>query len=736
MYTRFSRAPPSPARSIRKRSYKNFDQGAFLTDLSKIDWSEVYQCINVDLAAEIFTRKFVQILNIHAPWVLYQQRKHYSPWITEATKEMIKKRDILKKKAGDLAVSGNITASNIAWKGFKKIRNEINNRRKYEEKRFKSEKLRQSLDSPAETWKTAKDFMNWKDSGGPPSQLIVNNKLTSKASSIASSMNLFFREKVQNIRSGIHHLPNNFLKCKDIMRNKNCKLSLSHVSVKKVNKLLKSLKNSKSTSIDELDNFCVKLAADLIDKPLHHIITLSIMSKTFPRSWKYSKVIPLHKSGCKLERKNYRPVAILSPLSKILEKIVYGQVYEYFTVNKIFDPNLHGYRQHRSTQTALMVMYDRWVQAAAAGQLSGAVLLDLSAAFDLVDHELLSKKLRIYGLEEDYICWIESYLSQRYQAVWIDRALSEFLPSEVGVPQGSNLGPLFFLIYFNDLPESIQDPVDSYADDTTITATGKTVHDIGRKLSRDCENVCTWMKSNKLKLNPGKTHLITLGTSQRLRISTQIEVYMDGVLLEENPEHSEVLLGCQIQGNLKWQKQVQVLKGKLRTRLIGLAKLKSFAQAAIRKNITEGIFNSVLVYCLSLFGGMDTGDLKDLQILQNKAAQIATLSPPRANRAAMFDKLGWLTITQLEFYHSVISVFKIRSSGEPEYLAARLSRDSRNGRIIIPTMELRLTQNSFTVRGAANWNRLPENVRRQLKIGILKKLVRKWILENISRFPD
>ena len=144
----------------------------------------------------------------------------------------------------------------------------------------------------------------------------------------------------------------------------------------------------------------------------------------------------------------------------------------------------------------------------------------------------------------------------------------------------------------------------------------------------------------------------------------------------------------------------------------------------------------MLVYCLSLFGGMDTGDLKDLQILQNKAAQIATLSPPRANRAAMFDKLGWLTITQLEFYHSVISVFKIRSSGEPEYLAARLSRDSRNGRIIIPTMELRLTQNSFTVRGAANWNRLPENVRRQLKIGIFKKLVRKWILENISRFPD
>ena len=234
--------------------------------------------------------------------------------------------------------------------------------------------------------------MDWEESGGPPSQLNIDNNLTSKASLIASAMNQFFIQKVQTIRNGIQHLPNSFLKCKEIMINKKCKLALKHVSVTKVNKLLKNLKNSRSTSVDELDNFCVKLAADLIDRPLHHIITLSVMQSRFPRSWKYSKVIPLHKKDCKLERSNYRPVSILSPLSKILEKVVYEQLYEYLTINKIFDPKLHGYRQHRSTQTALMVMYDRWVQAAAAGQVSGAVLLDLSAAFDLVDPELLIKK--------------------------------------------------------------------------------------------------------------------------------------------------------------------------------------------------------------------------------------------------------------------------------------------------------------------------------------------------------
>ena len=147
-----------------------------------------------------------------------------------------------------------------------------------------------------------------------------------------------------------------------------------------------------------------------------------------------------------LDRKNYRPVAILSPLSKILEKIVYEQLYSYFTNNKILHSNLHGYRKNRLTQTALLEMYDRWVQAAHQGQVSGAVLLDLRAAFDLVSPDILLKKLDIYGLEPSFLSWIESYMTDRYQGVWIDHVISDYLACEVGVPQGSNLGPLFFLL--------------------------------------------------------------------------------------------------------------------------------------------------------------------------------------------------------------------------------------------------------------------------------------------------
>ena len=155
--------------------------------------------------------------------------------------------------------------------------------------------------------------------------------------------------------------------------------------------------------------------------------------------------------------------------------------------------------------------------------------------------------------------------------MWIDHALSDFLPSKVGVPQGSNLGPLLFLIFYNDLPFLLNCGVDAYADDTTLTVSGETVEEIGSKMTENCELVTNWMKENKLKLNASKTHLMTVGTGRRLRMQdSSVVVTVDGCV-----DKVEKLLGVQIEPDLKWHKQVEELIKKLKKRLAGLSHLRS-----------------------------------------------------------------------------------------------------------------------------------------------------------------
>ena len=405
--------------------------------------------------------------------------------------------------------------------------------------------------------------------------------------------------------------------------------------------------------------------------------------------------------------------------------------------NKLFHPSLHCYRKGRSTMTALLSMYDKWVLAASKGQVSGVVLVDLSAAFDLVSPSLLIKKLQVYGLEEDITTWITSYLTDRYQSVWIDHVYSEFLENSIGVPQGSNLGPLFFLIFFNDLPTYIKENIDCYADDSTLGASAGHVADIGTALSRDCGQLSWWMQSNSFKLNADKTHFMTVGTSARLQnMEEDLVVVMDGVRLEASPENSEELLGIQIQVDLKWSKQIESLSSKLKTRLTGLEKLKYLMNKSTKKNIVQGVFNSVLCYCLPLFGGSSKAEINQLQIQQNRAAHCVLTLPPRTSRTVLYDKLGWLTVQQLIAYHTMITVYRVREKKEPEHLDSFLTRDNVYWNIIVQKSKLVLYRNSFVYRGSTLWNNLPKELRKVSQIGAFKTRLKTWVKENVLRFDD
>ena len=739
-FVRLSKPPPEVSRTIRRRSYTLFDREQFLSDLVEIDWTDVLICQDIDAATEIFTNKFRSVLDCHAPWITFQQRKLHKPWITPQTLDLMKERDHLKKFAINLcqqnASLGPTQEEIDAWNKFKILRNRINNLKKKEVNNYKKQVLANCDGDSKLTWDSVKAFMDWK---GPasPHQLVVENKFYRKSKEVANLLNEFFIGKIKSLRDNFQDQEVNLEGCKRAMHSKRCSLSLSFTSVFQVEKVLRKLKSSKAVAIDGLDTYSLKMSAKIVALPIHHLISLSLMQQKVPSLWKLAKVLPIHKKGDILNRKNYRPVCILSPVSKVLERIVYDQLYTYFSVNKIFHQNIMGYRKHRSTITATLQMYDRWIQAAGQGKISGVVLLDLSAAFDLVNPSILLEKLSAYGLNEDFIGWINCYLSNRRQAVWVDHVLSDWHNVDIGVPQGSILGPLLFLIFSNDLPFLLSCSLDQYADDCTLTSVKNSVGEINMELNRDCGVVSNWMQKNHLCLNVEKTHIMLCGTSQKLAHINRagaFEVSMDDRHLTESANGSEKILGIHMQSNLKWTKHCQDLQARLKSRIAGLCKVKHILVLQKRKVVAQAIFQSVLTYCIALWGGASKGVLEDLQVLQNMAARFVLCVDRRVSRCEMYKQLGWMTVHQLVIFHRILAVYQIRKIGEPKYLASSLMHDNIRGNIVIPVTGLTLLQKSFMFNGGQSWNRVPANIRQLSSLVTFKKELKEWVLVNIELF--
>ena len=233
-------------------------------------------------------------------------------------------------------------------------------------------------------------------------------------------MNSFFVNKVRKIRNELPPSPGDPLKLtKKLMDGKDCCFKLQAVHPDMVFKIITSLGNTKSCGIDNIDSYILKLAKYEVTPAITHIINLSISTGCFPQQWKLAKVVPLHKKDSLVHPENYRPVALLNVLSKILEKSIFLQLMDYLEQNEILHPSHHGFRSFHNTCTALLELYDGWLNAVLNNEIVASIMVDLSAAFDVVDHDLLLEKLCIYGLDEEAISWFRSYLIGHSQAVFL-----------------------------------------------------------------------------------------------------------------------------------------------------------------------------------------------------------------------------------------------------------------------------------------------------------------------------
>ena len=312
----------------------------------------------------------------------------------------------------------------------------------------------------------------------------------------------------------------------------------------------------KATDTDSIGPRLLKFAAPYIADDITYICNHSINSSTFPSKWKEAKVSPLHKNGPHDDVNNYRPISILPVLSKVLEKHVHDCLSAYLNEHNLLHKTQSGFRSQHSCETALVHMIDSWLNAMDNGKM---IVVDLKKAFDLVDHQILLSKLELYGINNEALMWFNTCLAHRRQQVSINDNKSDFETVTCGVPQGSILGPLLFLLIINDLPLYVYNvSADLYADDTTLYDIQTSMELIEQSLQLGLNQLHVWCRNNGMVLNSAKTKVMLITTSQKRQrlANTSLNLkYMDETLKMTS---NDKILGVFVDNNLIWSDHVKI----------------------------------------------------------------------------------------------------------------------------------------------------------------------------------
>jgi hypothetical protein len=354
--TRYSKIIKTAPRYIVKRSYKEFDENVFLSEARKLSWLPLYLCEDVNTAAAIFQDNINSVLDRLAPIRKIQTRNHFAPWISEETTNLMEERNMLKEAAvRSQAVDD--------WNKYRTLRNKVNRRVKDEKVEWQKEKLKKCRGDPGQVWSNILGWLNWKTSNSP-SKLYSDGKVETSPQRNAEIMNKYYVNKVRKIRAELPRPAVDPLgPLRQMMRGCPTTFQFEPVTPDCVDQIIRSMKNSKSCGLDNIDSYALKLLREQITPPLTHIINLSLTSGVFPTCFKMGKVVPLYKGkGELLEPSSYRPVCLLPVASKVLERCIFLQIVAYMEGNNYFHPNHHGFRSGHSTASALLQMYDSWLE--------------------------------------------------------------------------------------------------------------------------------------------------------------------------------------------------------------------------------------------------------------------------------------------------------------------------------------------------------------------------------------
>jgi hypothetical protein len=389
--------------------------------------------------------------------------------------------------------------------------------------------------------------------------------------------------------------------------------------------------------------------------------------------------------------------------------------------------------------TALTRLVDTWLKDIDCGKYVGTVFLDLRKAFDLVDHQILLHKLKLYHFSERTIKLFESYLSNRKQKVKVNNSYSETLPIHSGVPQGSILGPLLFLIYINDIALSSQTiNIDLYADDSTMYKSDCSIHKIEANLQENLNEITRWCKLNNMSLHPGKSKCMLMSTKYKIMNAQELQLSIENISLENVKVHK--VLGVLIDNTLSWKNQISKVCSKLNSKIALLKRILFYLSDDMKKMYYNAYILPCFDYCCTVWGkGISSkSDVNKILKIQKRAARIILNKPVLTCSLDMFRELNWLTFEHRCAYHMGLLIFKCKKQLLPIYMSELITfssnstyrlRSSERNELIQLKPRTNYLKDTFSYSSNEVWKKMPTEIRNCTTVISFKRNYKKFLFQ-------
>ena len=712
---------------IKIRSYLNYNEELFNSNLSEaLRNSNIDQYIEkkeINSATDELVRIIQNTVNKLAPIKVVKQKdkNKYIPWYTTELQNMIKDK--------------NQSLSNYFYFGieaFKKQAKDISNKIKYLKRKLKSkyftDKINSFQEDPKKYWQTINELTQRSECKDATEPDIMNQEK-------ANSFNKYFATVGEEIQKSLKKQ----FEVNDFSRILGFDFKTETES--SIGKIIDHIRNDVATGDDGISAKIIKDGKPTLVPILTKLVNLSYEKNLFPDCMKIAAIKALHKKDDKNSFSNYRPISILPTLSKVFERSATQQLVEHLEKNNIIRPSQHAYRKGHSTVTCLFEVVNYLYQLIDEKKMAAVVSLDLSKAFDSINHNLLLNKLSSMNLSENTLLWVKSYLSNRQQYTKFKNYISTKQPITAGVPQGSIIGPLLFICYINDLYPAFdsESRVYSYADDTQIIVNANNTNQLIKRIEKTIESAQTWYSNNSMQNNIGKTEILVTkikGTKNTVKL----KIIEDGKrkILESKPFIK--VLGVYLDENLDWKKHLRQVKKVSTNSIRNIHRVNHLLPVKTRINLYNALILPHFDYADIIYGGCNKTGSKYLQTAQNFAIRSITGTKKTVSPKESFKKLKFLDLESLRSVHEAVFAHKSLLDLNPQQislnhvkqLSTGPTRNSSNGSFNLPVHKCSKYQKSPFFRTIVSWNSSPKDIPTQ-NIKIFKKHFQRNLID--TKYP-